>query len=103
MPTLSISMDIKLHEAYIAPEVWERASNASPRSDMFSWGIVFFELLTGRQPYKKIDDFIKGKQLPQNAVELLRNLPLSEKVYEILRRSCAFSVNDRYESMKEPL
>jgi serine/threonine-protein kinase len=35
---------------YVAPEVIE-GSDAEPRSDLYSLGIVFYELLTGRRPF----------------------------------------------------
>jgi serine/threonine-protein kinase len=36
---------------YLAPEVL-RGAEGSPLSDIFAWGTVFFEVLTGRSPYR---------------------------------------------------
>jgi serine/threonine-protein kinase len=36
---------------YLAPELWESARNATPRSDIWAVGAILFELLTGRPPF----------------------------------------------------
>ncbi len=37
--------------AYLAPELLQGAEHASPRSDIYSLGAVFYECLTGRPPF----------------------------------------------------
>jgi serine/threonine protein kinase len=36
---------------YMAPEVLEDGKNSSHLSDIWSLGVVFFEMLTGRMPF----------------------------------------------------
>src|SRR5438132_7801113 len=38
---------------YLAPELCDREPSDDPRSDLFSLGVTFFELLTGQLPYRR--------------------------------------------------
>jgi hypothetical protein len=51
---------------YMAPELSEGADHASPRSDLFSFGIVAYELLSGARPYNApvVKALLAGKPLP---------------------------------------
>lgn len=37
--------------AYRAPELWEAGAKASHASDMYAFGVLFYEILTGRTPF----------------------------------------------------
>ncbi|AMV19845.1 protein kinase domain-containing protein [Planctomyces sp. SH-PL14] len=37
--------------AYLAPEVWVRSDSVGPAADVYSFGIMLFEMLTGRRPF----------------------------------------------------
>jgi len=41
--------------AYMAPEQFESASNVDIRGDIYSFGVLFMELLTGQRPFKATD------------------------------------------------
>jgi len=51
--TLTIAHEIvdELEPAYQAPEVFREPQNASPSSDVFSAGLVLYELFTGEKPF----------------------------------------------------
>jgi Protein kinase domain/7TM diverse intracellular signalling len=51
---------------YMAPEVGEGADHASPRSDLFSFGMVAYEMLSGKRPYDRpvVAAFLKGAPMP---------------------------------------
>ena len=36
---------------YMAPEIWEKADNSDHRADLFSLGVVFFQMFTGVLPW----------------------------------------------------
>ncbi|KAH9505557.1 Mitogen-activated protein kinase kinase kinase 7 [Bulinus truncatus] len=73
--------------AWMAPEVFE-GSNYSEKCDVFSWGIIFWEVLTRRKPFDEIGGpafrimwaVHNGKRPP-----LIQNLP---KPFEILMTRC---------------
>lgn len=49
-PTLTGTQQVMGTMNYMAPEQWERPSEIDHRADIFSLGVVFYELLTGELP-----------------------------------------------------
>jgi serine/threonine protein kinase len=86
---------------YMAPEQW--TGKTCPQSDLYSLGVVFYELVAGRKPYTA--DTPAGLMLKQ----LNDPLPpprqfapdLPEGVEKVLLRALAKKPDDRYASMKE--
>jgi serine/threonine-protein kinase len=86
---------------YMAPEQWTGQSTA--QSDLYSLGIVFYEMLTGRKPYTAdTPAAILLKQaneaLPRPG-KFVTDLP--QKVENILLKTLAKNPNDRYHDMVE--
>jgi serine/threonine protein kinase len=52
---------------YMAPELSQGADHASPRSDLFSFGMVAYEMLSGTRPYERsvVNAVLKGKPMPE--------------------------------------
>jgi serine/threonine protein kinase len=86
---------------YMAPEQW--TGNITPSVDIYSLGVVFYELVTGHKPYtadtpaavliKLITD-----PLP-NPTTFVTDLP--EKVEQVIFKALAKKPEDRYQTMAE--
>jgi len=65
--------------AYMSPEQCKGVRDLGPRSDLYSLGIVFFELITGRKPFtaeSTIDMFMKQvTEKPPRPSRLVTDLP----------------------------
>ena len=91
--------------AYMSPEQI-RGTNVDHRSDIWSLGIVFFEMITGNLPFssKKTNQAVIYSILdeePESIREIIPDIPSS--CIHILDRALEKSTEYRYQSMKEML
>lgn len=95
----------RLDERYAAPEVWEDPSSATPASDVYSLGVVFYELIVGERPYGTLSKVLKRKHVPLDKKKLTAALEAPgssdmlaepQKAGPILERMVAFEPGDRY-------
>ncbi|WP_437983925.1 TOMM system kinase/cyclase fusion protein [Sorangium sp. So ce117] len=73
---------------YGAPEQW-RGAEASPRADLFSWGLVFLECLTGKPAYGGTEAEIFYRLLGPDPVPIpaaLEHHPLGDLLARALRK-----------------
>lgn len=86
---------------YMAPEQW--AGHVSVRSDIYSLGVVLYEMVTGRKPYTA--DTPAALLLTQATEPLApprQFVPdLPDMVEKLILMALAKNENDRYQSMKE--
>src|SRR6476619_2569505 len=65
-PNLSIARSVREHldRRYVAPCLWENPNDVSPASDVYSLGLVFYQLITGQPPRHDVEAVLAGKGLP---------------------------------------
>lgn len=88
---------------YMSPEQCSQSSNIDKRSDIYSLGIILFEMLTGSVPFGgDSPTAIMMKQIqeaPPSVLELNAELPAG--VDAVIRRALAKQPDDRYPSAGE--
>jgi serine/threonine protein kinase/tetratricopeptide (TPR) repeat protein len=89
---------------YMSPEQ-ARAARVDHRTDVFSFGVVLFEMLSGRRPFDgtsqlEILQAIVGGPTPRLEPPLDRSLDIGE-LQRILDKCLAKDPGDRYQSMKD--
>jgi serine/threonine-protein kinase len=88
---------------YISPEQVRSANAADQRSDVYSTGIVLYELLTGSRPFEADSTFLlmqaHVQMRPQPAIE--RNAAIPQYINEAVMRAIAKKPADRFQSASE--
>jgi hypothetical protein len=113
-PNLSIASSVRDHfdRCYVDPVVWENPRDVVPASDVYSLGLVFYDLVTGQPPEHDVEAVLAGKG-PAIDTDLLV-AKLSRKgtpdfmsdpagATEIIARMCAPQRSDRYAALAEAL
>lgn len=84
---------------YMAPEQL-LGKPTSPRTDQFAFGVLLYELMTGRHPFG-------SGPLPATIAKVLsadlEPAPLDERVWAVIRKATAKEPQDRFASMSELL
>jgi serine/threonine protein kinase len=113
-PNLCIANSVRGHfdRRYVAPAVWEDPRDVVPASDVYSLGLVFYQLITGQPPLHDVEAVLAGKG-PAVDIDLL-TAKMSRKgapdfmsdpfgVAEVIGRMCAPRRSDRYATLAEAL
>ncbi len=87
---------------YMSPEQLTSPKDVDARTDIWSLGIILFELLTGQPPYR-------GSNLPEVVASVLRSEPPSnrlpegvpESIRKVIDRCLVHSLKGRYQSISE--
>ncbi|MBI5931898.1 MAG: protein kinase [Chloroflexi bacterium] len=88
--------------AYLPPEQI-KSEAPSPQGDIYSLGIVMYEMLTGQHPYntRDLNLLIRGHLVDPLPDPRVLNPQLPEGIYAILQRATAKEVAERYENVMQ--
>ncbi len=100
--TLTLSQRALGTAAYMAPEQARNARDVDARADVFSLGVMFWELLVGQAPWRavstpyELDDLKRDERLV-----VLADLPegVPSELGEVARTACRAKPSDRYSSI----
>jgi hypothetical protein len=113
-PNLSIAQSVRQHfdPRYVAPAVWQDPRDVTPASDVYSLGLVFYQLITGRPPRHDVTAVLAGKGPAINLDLLKEALSRAESAHgvkdpagaaEVIATMCAPQRSDRYPTVDEVL
>lgn len=92
-----IAGELEEYSAYQALECHQDPSQASIQSDLFSAGLVFYEILTGQSAFKDVHDlYERESQLPHSVSE--SNPTLNSDFDRWLQKLCSFDASSRFQS-----
>ncbi len=92
--TIAEEVQLRVDERYKAPELWADPMAASPASDIYSFGLVIYEMMTGQEAFGSVTEAIeKSCQFNQPVSQLVRQVP--EGFDQWLSSLCAHETADR--------
>ncbi|MFA7230049.1 MAG: protein kinase [Victivallaceae bacterium] len=102
---MTISSDIMGSPAYMSPEAFVNASKSDQRSDIFSLGVLAYELFTGSKPFKgfTVTEIMRSinNEKPVDPRKLVPDLP--ETIQHILGKMVNKRPEDRFQSVDDVL
>ncbi|MCZ2442862.1 MAG: protein kinase, partial [Flavobacteriales bacterium] len=69
--TIAGKIKSELDPAYIAPEVYDDPAKATPKTDLFSAGLIIYELFIGERPFSDLSSLVASKAIFPDSVERL--------------------------------
>jgi Protein kinase domain/Nuclease-related domain len=108
-PNLSIAESVRdyFDPRYVSPAVWVNPSNVVPASDVYSLGLVFYQLITGQPPRHDVEAVLAGKGPAIDRQLLADELGRSglegdlAGAAEIIARMCAPDRADQYATVAD--
>jgi hypothetical protein len=113
-PNLSIAKSAREHfdRCYVDPAVWDNPRDVVPASDVYSLGLVFYQLITGQPPRHDVEAVLAGKGTAIDTELLIAALSRAGSpnfmndpagAAEIIGRMSAPQRSDRYATLAEAI
>ena len=113
-PNLSIEKSVREHfdRRYVDPAVWLKPRDIAPASDIYSLGLVFYQLITGQPPRHDVEAVLAGEGIAIDTGLLKDELsradspsfiPDATGAAEVINRMCAPKRSERYSSLEDVL
>src|SRR5262249_15830102 len=113
-PNLGIARSVREHfdKRYVAPAVWENPSDVVPASDVYSLGLVFYQLIRGQPAGQDVEAVLAGHGPAIDAELLSAALSQSDSpnfmgdpagATEVIGRMCSPERAQRYATLAEAL
>ncbi len=101
--TLTMESTVFGTPAYMSPEQAKDAKNVDCRADIYSLGIVFYEMLTGQCPYRGTPMAIVAKILSPAKIPDIRavNPQIPDEIARIVMKMCEKDLSARYAAPEE--
>ncbi len=101
--TLTMESTVFGTPAYMSPEQARDSKSVDCRADIYSLGIVFYEMLTGRCPYRGTPMAVVAQILSPQEIPDVRQVKqdIPEDVAVIIAKMCAKKLDSRYASPEE--
>src|SRR5260370_959574 len=92
----TVSYDIRGTPEYMSPEQCEGGRTPGAASDIYSLGIIFFEMLTGRIPFYGDPAQIKQSQISRRPPRPSDFVPVSAELEQVVLQCLAKKPEERY-------
>jgi serine/threonine protein kinase len=113
-PVLSIASSVLEHidRRYVAPCMWENPRDVTAASDVYSLGLVFYQLITGQPPHHDVEAVLAGKGTAIDTDLLIAKLSRTDApdfmsdpagAAEVIGRMCEPDRSKRYATLAEAL
>ena len=99
---LTASGDVLGTADYISPEQIHGLTNLDSRTDQYSFGVMTYQLLTGRKPFERNNTWAMIRSHLEEPPPDARNIvPMSEQAAKAIQKAMAKKPEDRFSSIGE--